>query len=105
MTALPLTTSYWPADTSSPLLETTIGGVLRGRRTCPRPARADLRRPGPGAAAAVALRRAARRGRARRPRAVRAIQARRPGRGMGGQLPRVGDARVRRRAGRGDAGH
>jgi fatty-acyl-CoA synthase len=29
MTALPLTTSYWPADTSSPILETTIGGVLR----------------------------------------------------------------------------
>ena len=29
MTALPLTTSYWPADTSSPVLETTIGGVLR----------------------------------------------------------------------------
>jgi hypothetical protein len=29
MPALPLTTSYWPADTSSPVLETTIGGVLR----------------------------------------------------------------------------
>ena len=29
MIALPLTTSYWPADTSSPVLETTIGGVLR----------------------------------------------------------------------------
>src|SRR5215813_10987595 len=29
MTALPLTTSYWPADTSSPVLETTIGDVLR----------------------------------------------------------------------------
>ena len=29
MTALPLTTSYWPADTSSPVLETTVGGVLR----------------------------------------------------------------------------
>src|SRR5256886_5895455 len=29
MTALPLTTSCWPADTSSPVLETTIGGVLR----------------------------------------------------------------------------
>jgi fatty-acyl-CoA synthase len=29
MTALPLSTSYWPADTSSPVLETTIGGVLR----------------------------------------------------------------------------
>ena len=29
MPDLPLTTSYWPADVSSPLLETTIGGVLR----------------------------------------------------------------------------
>jgi fatty-acyl-CoA synthase len=29
MNALPLTTSYWPADTSSPILETTIGSVLR----------------------------------------------------------------------------
>jgi long-chain acyl-CoA synthetase len=29
MTALPLTTAYWPADTSSPVMETTIGGVLR----------------------------------------------------------------------------
>jgi acyl-CoA synthetase (AMP-forming)/AMP-acid ligase II len=29
VTALPLTTSYWPADTSSPVQETTIGGVLR----------------------------------------------------------------------------
>jgi fatty-acyl-CoA synthase len=26
---LPLTTSYWAADTSSPVLETTVGGVLR----------------------------------------------------------------------------
>jgi fatty-acyl-CoA synthase len=25
----PLTMSYWPADTSSPVLETTVGGVLR----------------------------------------------------------------------------
>jgi fatty-acyl-CoA synthase len=25
----PLTTSYWPADTSEPVLETTVGGVLR----------------------------------------------------------------------------
>ena len=25
----PLTTSYWPADTSAPVLDTTIGGVLR----------------------------------------------------------------------------
>jgi fatty-acyl-CoA synthase len=29
MTALPLTTAYWPADTSSPVMETTVGGVLR----------------------------------------------------------------------------
>ncbi len=29
MPDLPLTTSYWPADTSAPVLETTIGGVLR----------------------------------------------------------------------------
>ncbi len=29
MTALPLTTAYWPADTSSPVMETTIGDVLR----------------------------------------------------------------------------
>jgi fatty-acyl-CoA synthase len=29
MPHLPLTTSYWPTDTSSPVLETTIGGVLR----------------------------------------------------------------------------
>jgi fatty-acyl-CoA synthase len=29
MISLPLTTSYWPADTSSPVLETTIGSVLR----------------------------------------------------------------------------
>ncbi|MGE5286556.1 MAG: hypothetical protein ACM3ML_05000 [Micromonosporaceae bacterium] len=29
MSRLPLTTSYWPADTSSPVLETTVGGVLR----------------------------------------------------------------------------
>ena len=29
MPQLPLTTSYWPADASSPLLETTVGGVLR----------------------------------------------------------------------------
>src|SRR5271165_699819 len=28
MTNLPLTTSYWPADTSSPVRDTTIGGVL-----------------------------------------------------------------------------
>jgi fatty-acyl-CoA synthase len=25
----PLTTSYWPADTSAPVLDTTVGGVLR----------------------------------------------------------------------------
>ena len=29
MTNLPLTTSYWPADTASPVRDTTIGGVLR----------------------------------------------------------------------------
>jgi fatty-acyl-CoA synthase len=29
MPQLPLTTSYWPADTTSPVLPTTIGGVLR----------------------------------------------------------------------------
>jgi fatty-acyl-CoA synthase len=29
MPQLPLTTSYWPADTSAPVLDTTIGGVLR----------------------------------------------------------------------------
>jgi fatty-acyl-CoA synthase len=29
MTHQELTTSYWPADTSSPVLETTVGGVLR----------------------------------------------------------------------------
>ncbi len=29
MPALPLTNSYWPADTSAPVLDTTIGGVLR----------------------------------------------------------------------------
>ena len=29
MTNGPLTTSYWPADTSAPVRETTIGGVLR----------------------------------------------------------------------------
>jgi len=29
MTNRPLTTSYWSADTSSPVLETTVGGVLR----------------------------------------------------------------------------
>src|SRR5204863_8567676 len=58
------------------------------------------RRPGPGPAAAVALRRTAGRGRTRGPRAGRAVQARRPGGGVGGQLPRMGAARVRRRAGR-----
>jgi fatty-acyl-CoA synthase len=30
MTDFPLTTSHWPADTSQPILETTVGGVLRG---------------------------------------------------------------------------
>jgi fatty-acyl-CoA synthase len=29
MTGTPLTKSYWPADTSSPVLQTTVGGVLR----------------------------------------------------------------------------
>ena len=29
MSRLPLTTSYWPADTSAPVLGTTIGSVLR----------------------------------------------------------------------------
>ena len=29
MPSLPLTTSYWPADTTQPVLDTTIGGVLR----------------------------------------------------------------------------
>jgi fatty-acyl-CoA synthase len=29
MPQLPLTTSYWPADTTSPVLPTTIGGALR----------------------------------------------------------------------------
>ena len=29
MTRPPLTTSYWPADTGAPVLDTTIGGVLR----------------------------------------------------------------------------
>src|SRR5215469_7364710 len=29
MPRLPLTTSYWPADRSAPVLDTTIGGVLR----------------------------------------------------------------------------
>ena len=28
-TTTPLTTSYWPADTSEPVLETTVGDVLR----------------------------------------------------------------------------
>ena len=44
MSRLPLTTSYWPADTSAPVLDTTIGGVLRAAAdTCPRPARAGSR--------------------------------------------------------------
>jgi len=29
MPNLPLTTSYWPANTAEPILETTVGGVLR----------------------------------------------------------------------------
>ena len=29
MPSLPLTTSYWPADTTEPILGTTVGGVLR----------------------------------------------------------------------------
>jgi len=29
MPRLPLTTSYWPADTTQPILDTTVGGVLR----------------------------------------------------------------------------
>ena len=29
MPQLTLATSYWPADTSEPVLETTVGGVLR----------------------------------------------------------------------------
>jgi fatty-acyl-CoA synthase len=29
MPNLPLTTSYWPADTGEPILDTTVGGVLR----------------------------------------------------------------------------
>jgi fatty-acyl-CoA synthase len=29
MPSLPLTTSYWPADTTQPILDTTVGGVLR----------------------------------------------------------------------------
>ena len=29
MPNLPLTTSYWPADTGEPILETTVGGALR----------------------------------------------------------------------------
>jgi fatty-acyl-CoA synthase len=49
----PLTTSYWPADTSAPVLDTTIGGVLRAaaERAPDQPAliagdpRPELRRP------------------------------------------------------------
>src|SRR5258707_6162414 len=28
MSSLPLKTSYWPADTAEPILDTTVGGVL-----------------------------------------------------------------------------
>src|SRR5215467_6690580 len=103
MTALPLTTSYWPADTSTPLLETTIGGVLRA---------AAERAPGQPALISGHPDPARRRqwrygellaGAERGARALLAVRARRPGRGVGGQLPRMGAARVRRRAGRGDA--
>ena len=33
MPRLPLTTSYWPADTLAPILDSTIGGVLRAAAT------------------------------------------------------------------------
>jgi hypothetical protein len=29
----PLTSAYWPADSSAPLLETTIGSILRDAAT------------------------------------------------------------------------
>ena len=53
MPSLPLTTSYWPADTTQPVLETTIGGVLRAAAERAPTDRADRGRPRPGPPAAV----------------------------------------------------
>ena len=61
MSHLPLTTSYWPADFSSPVLGTTVGVVLRAAAAHapdqvalvsgdPDPASAQLAADGPRAA-------------------------------------------------------
>jgi hypothetical protein len=87
----PLTSAYWPADTSAPLLETTIGSILRDAATRA-PDKVALidgvdsggdgagddggRRRRWAAAAAVDVRRAPHRGRARRAGAADGVRTR-----------------------------
>ena len=93
VTTSALSESYYPADQSEPVLDTTVGGILR-----------DAAEAVPDAAALIgghpdpAQRRRwtyaellAGRG-ALRPRAARALRARRAHRGVGTEHPRVGGA-------------
>ena len=74
MPEFPLTNAYWPAQTSTPLRESTIGSMLaRRRRPRSRQDRAHRRRPGRRQAPPVDVSRAPGRRRARRAGAAAAL--------------------------------
>ena len=98
-------TSYWPADTSEPVLETTVGGILRAAADAGPDPTAWWRRSRPGPAQALDLRRAAGRRRAGGAGAEHPLRARRAGRRVGTEPARMGHPRVRRRSGRAGPGH
>ena len=99
---MPLTESYVPADTSSPVLETTVGGILRDA-AARAPDRVALIEGVPGARRSWTFAELL----ADAERVARALAARFAkgdrGRGLGAEHPGVGAARVRRRSGRGRA--
>ena len=88
-----LSESYYPADQSEPVLDTTVGGILRdAAEAVPDQPALIGGHPDPAAAPALDVRRAARGRGALRPRAARALRARRARRRVGAQHPRVGGA-------------
>ncbi len=95
--------SYVPADTSSPLRESTVGGILR-EAAAEAPDRLALVEGIAGRAPAMDLRRAPVAGGGGGTRSRRALREGRAGGGVGAEHPGVGAARVRRRPRRPGAG-